>query len=368
MSIKNLNFRLITFLLALNFLVVLLSGWTFSSLEASYPVFEDFPLPESLRLCGEPIPLENHHVREMLEREFIISVWDQAQVFLWLKRAGRYFPYIEKKLAEAGMPDDLKYLAVAESALLTHIRSKDGALGTWQLMKHTARHNDLRKDRMLDERLNFERSTAAALKHLKRLRGMFDSWTMVLAAYNCGEGRIKKEIRKQKVKDYYRLNLPLETERFIFRIAAVKIIMENPKRYGYNLAPDRIYQPAEYDTVQAKISVPIHVMDVAQALDTDFKVLKEFNPQILGDFLPAGKYMIKVPSGQGTKTATVLKKLTRTASRRMKKVSDQYYVVLSGDTLSHIAQRTGVSVDTLKRLNGIRGSLIRAGEKLRLRP
>ena len=164
MHIKNLNFRLIALLLALNFLVLLLPCQIFPFQKADYPVFKDFPLPKSLSLCGEPIPLENRNVREMLEREFIISVWDRAQVFLWLKRAGRYFPYIEKKLAEQGRPDDLKYLAVAESALLTHIRSKDGALGQWQLMKPTARRNGLRKNRMLDERLNFERSTAAALK------------------------------------------------------------------------------------------------------------------------------------------------------------------------------------------------------------
>ena len=109
------------------------------------------------------IPLENPQVWEMLDREFNITVWDRAQVFMYLKRAGRYFPYIEKKLSEAGMPMDLKYLAVAESALLTHSQSRKGAKGMWQFMKLAARSSGLRKDRIVDERLNFEHSTERPL-------------------------------------------------------------------------------------------------------------------------------------------------------------------------------------------------------------
>jgi hypothetical protein len=265
--------------------------------ETASPVFNDFPLPKTLSLCGEPMPLENRHVWEMLDREFTLFVLNRVQVILWLKRSGRYFPYIEKKLAEAGMPKDLKYLAVAESSLLTSIRSKKGALGLWQFITRTARFNGLRKDRKMDERLDFERSTVAALKYLQTLKRMFGTWTLTLAAYNLGEDRLDKEIEDQKVKDYYRLNLPRETERFIFRIAAIKIIMENPERYGYRLAPQNIYRPIKYNTVPLKITIPRHLTDVAKALGTDFKALKELNPHILGYYLPTGSYTIKVPYG-----------------------------------------------------------------------
>lgn len=338
-----------------------------SAHETSHPFPADIALPQSLSLCNEPVPLENRSVREMLDREFIISVCDRAQVFLWLKRGGRYFPYLEKKLAEAGMPQDLKYLAVAESALLTHIKSNKGALGPWQFMKSTARHNGLRKDRMADERLSFEKSTAAALKFLQRLKDKLGSWTLAMAAYNCGAARLKKAIKAQKVSDYYRLNLPQETERYIFRIAAVKIIMENPEQYGYVLSPANVYKPVECDTVPVKISVPLHITDIAQAMGTDCKVIKELNPQILGYYLPTGNYTIKVPWGMGPKTLTVVQELARKAAGRMK-VAGTFYKVRPGDTLSHIALRTGVSLATLKSLNGIDGDFIRVGRKLRVRP
>ena len=360
--------RLALFLLVLTLLLVFFPCFTFSAQEGVSPVFRDFPLPESLSLCNDPMPLGDLHVREMLDREFTISVWDHGQVFMWLKRAGRYFPYIEKKLAEAGMPDDLKYLAVAESSLLTRIRSNKGAIGIWQFMAPTARRNGLRRDRMMDERRNFELSTEAAINYLKRLHNMLGNWTLALAAYNCGEARLKKEIKTQKISDYYRLELPVETERFIYRIAAIKIIMANPKHYGYILPRVRAYTPVKGDSVPVKIRAPIHMSNVARLLGTDLKALKELNPQIIGHYLPTGRYTIKVPPGMGSKVANVLKELTPKSSGRMKKVMDGYYVVGPGDSLSKIAKRTGVSVKTLRRLNGIQGSLIKVGQRLRLKP
>ncbi|MCK4729646.1 MAG: transglycosylase SLT domain-containing protein [Desulfobacterales bacterium] len=358
--------RLTVLLLALTFLMVAPPSSAFPAQEGAYLVFHNFPLPESLTLWGEPMPLENSRVWEMLDREFTISVWDRAQVFMWLKRSGRYFPYVERRLAEEGMPEDLKYLAVAESSLLTHARSSDGARGPWQLMTRTARSNGIRKDHTMDERLDFEQATEVAIKYLKRLKDKFGTWTLALAAYNCGEGALKREMKKQGVTDYYRLNLPLETERFIFRIAAIKIVMDNPMRYGYSLPKEEIYRPIECDTVSVNIRVPLHITDIAQALGTDFKVLRELNHKIPGYYLPTGSYTIKVPSGQGSKMADVLNDLTKVASRRMQ--DDSYYVVRRGDTLNRIARRKKVNVATLKRLNSIQGSLIMVGQRLRLTP
>jgi len=368
MTMLHYVYRQIIFFVSLSILSILLPSPTFAAEEVDYQVYDDFALPLYVDLCGEPIPLEDRGVFEMLDREFTIMVWDRAQVYLWLKRAGRYFPHIEKKLIEAEMPTDLKYLAVAESALITSSRSRKGAVGLWQFMSYTARGNGLRKDHMMDERRSFERSTEAALKCLKRLKTKFGNWALALAAYNCGEARLKNEIRKQKVKDYYRLNLPRETERFIFRIAAIKIIMENPGRYGYNLSPERTYRPIECDTVEVKIWSPLHVTNVARALGTDFKVLKELNPQILGYYMPTGRYAIKVPLGLGSKMTDFVKQLTFTPSRYAKKISGEYYVVQPGDTLSHIALRTRVPVARLRQLNGIEGSVITVGQKIRLGP
>jgi len=360
--------RLTGFLLALHLLMVCFPSPTHTSQETAYPVFDDFSLPESLSLCGEPVPLENRWVWEMLDREFTVAVWDRAQVFMWLKRAGRYFPYIEKKLSEAGFPEDLKYLAVAESSLITNIRSRKGAAGTWQFMPRTAQLNGLRKDHTMDERRDFELSTEAALKHLKRLKGIFGAWTLALAAYNCGESRLNKEIKKQKVRDYYRLNLPTETERFIFRIAAAKIIMGNPKRYGYTMAPERVYRPIKCDTVPVNIRTRIHITDMALSLGTDLKVLKDLNPQIISYYLPTGRYRLKVPSGQGARVAAVLKRLDHSSPRRSMQARDAYYIVQPGDTLSKISRKTRVPVGTLRKLNGIHGSVIKVGQKILLMP
>jgi membrane-bound lytic murein transglycosylase D len=349
-------------------LMALLPSCTSFALRSKHINSERLNPPHSMRLCDEPIPLESPAVWEKLDREFTIAVWNRPQVILYLKRSGRYFPYIEQKLAEEGLPDDLKYLAVAESALLTTISSSKGASGLWQLMARTGRHYGLRKNRLLDERLDFERATDAALTYLKHLRNTFDSWALALAAYNCGEYHLKKEVRKQKVDDFYSLDLPSETERFIFRITAIKIIMENPERYGYYLDKEQTYPPPDYDTVEVRVNQRSHLSDMASALGTHYRVLKELNPHILSHQLPTGHIRIKVPPGVGERVAKVLQEFEGRGSREPAKVSDTHYIVRQGDTLSHIARKTGVPIATLKRINRIEGSLVRAGARLLLAP
>lgn len=314
MWILPVLFRMTFLILALIFLIVLHPSHTFSGQEINYPLTNDFPFPKAVSLCGEQIPLENRHVWEMLDRELTISVWRRSQVLLWLKRAGRYFPYIEAKLAEADMPLDLKYLAIAESNLLTTIRSRKGAVGMWQLITKTAKRNGLRVDLKIDERRSFERSTEAAIKYLKSLKEMFGTWALALAAYNCGEKRMEKEIEEQKIRDYYRLNLPLETEQFIFRIIAIKIIMENPAGYGYMIPTEHIYQPILYNSVPVKVDISLPIIELAQTMDIDFKTIKEINPHILGYDLPKGSYIINVPSRFGSKLADILRRLSLNAT------------------------------------------------------
>lgn len=359
----------VALLLALNLVVMSLRSSPSTAGEPTVPeVLSDVSLPGSISLCHEPIPLENRHVLEMLDREFTIAVWDRAQVFLWLKRAGRYFPYIEEKLAEAGLPDDLKYMAVAESALITDIKSRKRAAGLWQFMSRTGRRYGLSKNRTIDQRLDFEQSTEAAVKYLNQLYDDFGNWTLALAAYNCGDAFLKREIRRQKVKDFYRLDLPVETERYVFRIAATKIIMENPRQYGFSLPNEQIYPPNWYDAVPVRISSRLNLTDLALALDTDFKVLKELNPQFRRNYAPRGNYTIKVPPGFGPKLHLAMHKLGKGELREKESDSESHYLVREGDTLGHIAKRTGVSIASLRRFNQIEGSTIRVGQKLRLIP
>lgn len=324
------------------------------------------------------MPLENPDVLEMLDREFTVMVWDHARVFMLLKRAARYFPPIEKALRDAGMPEDLKYLAVAESSLIPYARSTSGALGHWQFIPETGQRKGLRKDQSVDERMALERSTEAAILYLKQLKEMFGSWTLAMAAYNCGENRLEKEITEQRVADYFRLNLPTETERYIFRIAAIKVILENPRRYGYILPENQLYKPLKFDTVTVSISSSVHIADLAQAIGTDFKVIKELNPELLNYHLPTGQYSIKVPAGTGQNALAALAQLNNgppVAARPNNNHSapannsgQGSYVVQPGDTLTRISNVTGVPVERLKALNGIQDSHIEVGQKLRLAP
>jgi len=329
---------------------------------------DDFFIPKTMTVLEERIPLENRAVYEMLEREIIISACDRAQVLMWIKRSGRYFPHIEQALQKRSMPDDLKYLAVAESALITHSLSTAGARGPWQFMKHTARQSGLRKNRLTDERLNFEQSTEAALNYLSRLHRRFNSWTLAAAAYNCGANRLYQSIQEQKVTDYFRLNLPLETERYIYRIAAVKLILEHPEKYGFHVSPERVYRPIPCDTVTVTIKTPLRISDITGNMAMDYKTLKELNPQFTGDYLPAGKHRLKAPPGSGRELRQTITAQAKSVLNRFKKYPGNMYTVQYGDTLGHISERTGVPVRTLRRLNGIKGSLILAGQKLRLSP
>jgi LysM repeat protein len=311
-----------------------------------------------------------------MDYEFLLAAHSRLQVFLWMRRAARYFPYIEKRLAEAGLPDDLKYLAVAESDLRPSVYSTASAVGVWQFMKFTGKKFGLQTDKNMDERRHFERSTDAALKYLERLHSMFGKWTLAMAAYNCGEGCVGKAVKEQDVKDYFRLDLPNETERYVYRIAAIKLILEDPRKYGYDMDPGLAYAPIERDTVSVSLNKEVHITRAAKAIGTDYKVIKELNPWILGSNLPQGAYRIYVPKGMGDKLSAFLgapaagektkagaPKATSTAGSGS---SGGVYTVKPGDSLNQIAGKTGVPLDTLRRLNNIKGDTLWVGQKIRL--
>lgn len=331
-------------------------------------------LPPQVTLCGVPFPLHHQDVYERLDMEFTIAVYGQAQVYLWLKRAGKYFPYIERSLAEAGLPDDLKYLAVAESDLRPHVFSPAKALGTWQFIATTGRRFGLKRDKQFDERLNFEQSTGAAIKYLQKLYAEFNDWMLVMAAYNCGEGCVRREIKEQGVRNYFQLDLPQETERYVYRITAIKIILSNPEKYGYHMPETAKYKPVRYEKVQVNLPADLHFTQVAKGVGTTYKTLREMNPEIKGRYLPRGRYEISVPYGLGSSASAYLNQMAaklrahRSSRKTTSSSSGKYHLVKSGDTLTNISKKTGVSISEIKKLNDIKGSHIRIGQKLKLAP
>ena len=202
-------------------------------------------------------------------------LWDRAQVILWLKRTGRYFPHIENVLKAASMPDDLKYIAVIESALKPQAGSSRGARGVWQFIASTGRNYGRTVDRYIDERRNFYLSTRAAARYLRELNTMFDSWTLACVAYNMGEQGLQKRIKHQEVKDYYHLHLPRETMRYILRAIAAKLIMSDPARYGFNLQPGDYYSPRKFDRLRLKTKWSTPITIIAKSAGTYFKTRSE---------------------------------------------------------------------------------------------
>jgi len=297
-----------------------------------------------LEFCGEKVPLENQEVRERFEKDMLLSLWDRPQVILWLKRANRYLPIIEKALKEAGLPDDLKYVALTESALRPHVGSRKGAVGYWQFTAATARKFGLTVNRYLDERRNIVTATAAAIRYFQKLHLDFGSWTLAAAAYNMGEGGLTAEILEQGTKDYYELYLPLETQRYLCRILSVKLILNHPEKYGFKLKPTELYPPRQFDSVQVKCADEVPIRLVAQAAQTYFKVIKDLNPHIRGHYLSKGDHTILIPEGA---SKDFKKQFQNLVDKYRATQKEQIYVVKDGDNLSLIAERFGVPLAAL---------------------
>jgi membrane-bound lytic murein transglycosylase D len=260
-----------------------------------------YSLPESVSLCGDAVPLRDPEVREDLDREFTIILWSRTQTTLWLKRAARYFPYLEKRLQEAGLPDDLKYVVLVESDLRQTARSHAGAVGPWQFMKPAANRFSLKTDERIDDRYDLSRATPAALQYFKALYRTFHNWPLALAAYNCGEGRLKKAIKEQGVTNYYHLDLPDETEQYVFRIIAAKIVLSDPARYGYAMPGEELYSPWQPEQVEFVLAKEIHLRQLAEACGSYVKLIRRLNPRLRTATLPPGMYKLYVPAGTASR-------------------------------------------------------------------
>ncbi|MBP7230491.1 MAG: transglycosylase SLT domain-containing protein [Syntrophaceae bacterium] len=329
---------------------------------AGQAILEAIRITEPLNFCGEPVPLSSPDVRERLERELLLSLDNSDDIILWLKRANRYFPEIEKVLKAHALPDDLKYIAIAESSLKPLAFSNKGAAGYWQFIESTATKYGLEINSDIDERRNFSSATLAATKYLKELHRLFGSWTLAAAAYNMGEDGLKSEILVQKVNNYYQLYLNQETQRYVFRILAAKIIMSNPEKFGYRLTKEDLYLPEQFDTVEIKALQPIPLHVIAQAADTYFKIIKDLNPQIKYYSLPAGTFQIHIPRGKADGFQKRYEKLM-SAETALKNAS--VYTVRKGDTLYGISNRFQVPYKALTIWNSLdKSGKISPGDKL----
>lgn len=339
---------------------VVMAQGTMVSGPQSFPV-PYYPPPSKMELCGEAVPIHMEDVRERFDREFTIVAYSHAQVFLWLKRKERYFPWLEKQLAEYKLPDDLKYVAVAESDLQLSAASPAGAVGPWQFIASTGSLYGLSQNRQMDERQDFDRSTLSAFTYLKDLHDRFQSWPLAIAAYNCGENRVTDEIRKQKVTDYYLLKLPLETERYVFRILAIKEILQHPERYGYSLPKGAGYSVNKLDRVTLKLTNPLPLLMVAEAAGLTYREFKKFNPSYISDEIPLGSHTFKVPEGRGREFQIRVEALDSTY-----KPSLSYHRVTRGETLTGIASRYKVSATDLKAWNNLQDNKVKIGQSLKI--
>lgn len=329
-----------------------------------------YKVPESIELCGEYVPLEMWDVKQRLEWEFLSLLSDEPLVILWLKRANRYFPHIENQIRSNGLPEDVKYMTVVESSLNPEAKSWAGAVGMWQFIRSTGQKYGMRQTYWLDERRDFEKATDGALKYLKDLYDEFQSWPLALAAYNSGAERVREAMALQRVTNYYQLALPRETERYVFRIIAAKIILEEPAKYGFDLDYSELYPPLDTEWVTVKvIGRSLHLRDVAEAAGTYFRHIKQLNPELRRDSLPRGEYRLRVPAGVAKDFhANLLAVRQRNISKTAQALGDRKavkYRVKRGDTLWAIAERYGVTVIGLRSWNGIRrGEPIYPGESL----
>jgi len=261
-----------------------------------YKIFA-LDMPDTLSFAGESVPMNLVDVKERFDREMLVNTYWQSQGLLFHKRANRWFPTIEKIFKEEGVPEDFKYLAVAESGL-SNVISSANAVGFWQFLRATGKQYNLEIRDGVDERYNVEKSTRAAAQMLKNLYKKYDSWTMAAAAYNLGQGNLDKQIARQNANNYYDLLLVDETSRYVFRIMAIKEILSNSNKYGFHFRPQDLYQPYQTRTINIDSSVKDFAV-FAKDYGITYKTLKILNPWLRDSFLnnASGKvYALKIPA------------------------------------------------------------------------
>lgn len=260
-----------------------------------YQVFS-IDMPKSLEFAGEKVPLSDFEVYERMDRELLVNTYWQSQTLLMHKRANRWLPIIIPILRQNGIPEDFKYLPLVETGFL-QATSPAGAVGFWQFVENTAQYYGLEINNEVDERYNVQKSTIAACNYIKDLKDKLGSWTMAAAAYNMGLSNAQKQVQKQKTVNYYDLLLNTETSRYIFRVLAIKEIIEHPEKYGYIFRDKDLYM--QIPTYTVLVDTPVsNLTDFAISMHVNYKILKTFNPWLRESFLTNAEkktYYIELP-------------------------------------------------------------------------
>jgi hypothetical protein len=252
-------------------------------------------LPENLLLCGRKIPLAKDDTRERFEREYFQLLENRGLMTILVKRYLKYAGLINEEIQKMALPSDLIYLVTAESYLSPRAVSNANAAGLWQFIKDTGKREGLQINDCVDERYNIKRSTRAALSHLKKLYSEFGDWFIAMAAYNAGPGRLREAINNQDTRDFLDLYLPEETERYIFRIMAVKEIISNRERYGIRLYEKELYRPVMVSEVPIEVVREVPALTLARYMDLSYKAFRYLNLHLRKYHLPKGTYNINVP-------------------------------------------------------------------------
>ena len=253
-------------------------------------------LPNNLNLAGERVPLEIPDVKERMERELLVNTYWQSNGLLLIKRANKYFPILEPLLKKHGLPDDFKFLALAESAFIDETSSV-GAAGMWHFMKATGKEYGLEINSNVDERYNIELSTKVAAEYLKRSYKRFNSWTLAAASYNAGSYGVSKRLDAQEVNNYYDAKLPDETERYVLRIIALKEVISNPKKYGFVFDNEDLYTLTKTRTIKVDTAIS-NITHFAKKFGMNYKEFKIYNPWLRENNLNNKSrkvYEIKIP-------------------------------------------------------------------------
>ncbi|HMT51734.1 MAG TPA: lytic transglycosylase domain-containing protein [Saprospiraceae bacterium] len=297
---KHKLFPLFGFVAGIIFTMLIFLSYTSKKSLTSF-----FELPQQIKsvnlnkpfdFAGEPMPV-NEDTRERLDRELSVNAYWQSTTLLHLKLANKYLPVVERILAENGIPDDFKYLAIAESGL-RNVTSSASAKGYWQFMKPAATEMGLEISEDVDERLHIEKSSKAACNYIKQLHRRFGNWTNVAGAYNVGPTAFARTLEEQKESNYYDVNINDETSRYLFRIIAIKEIVKNPHDFGYFVDDTEKYNlNSNLKTISITTSIP-SLADFAHQQGITYRILKFYNPWLINNKLTVGQgkeYLIKVP-------------------------------------------------------------------------
>jgi len=268
-------------------------------------------IPEKVNFSGESVPLDLIYVREAFEREIFATTFMHSSSLMMFKRAHRWFPVIEPILKKNGIPDDFKFLALAESNLLNTV-SPAGAEGYWQIMKATGQKHGLEINDNIDERYNMVKATEAACDYFRTAYSGFRNWTLVAASYNRGMDGLDRALEKQQVASYYDLFLNDETSRYLYRILAIKEVYNHPVKYGFYLRESDFYQP--FSCKQITVDTPIENLPAfAKRQGINYRILREMNPWIQSYTLPNKthkQYIFLIPQEGALSYNAVMKKVT----------------------------------------------------------